>query len=226
MNRVAGIIRTHLTDKLSWTIIPWAVLASSFVCNLIIGGVSDDKIYTGGLASIFVYMLVLGITSIGQTFPFLIGLSVRRKDYFLGTTATVVIISVVSAIVLILIGFIEQQSNQWGVDLYFFKVPYLTDGPLLEQFWIFFNLMINLFFCGFIIASIHRRFGRNGLYFFFIILSLVITASVYLITWNKKWKVLLDWLADITVIELASGLLVLTLIYIGLSYLLLRKATI
>jgi len=226
MNRVAGIVRTHLTDKWSWTIIPWVILASSFVCNLIIGGLSNDKIYTGGLASIFVYMLVLGIVSVGQTFPFLIGLSVRRKDYFLGTTATIAIISVISAIVLILIGFIEQQSNQWGVGLYFFKVPYLTDGPLLEQFWILFNLMINLFFCGFIISSIHRRFGRNGLYLFFIILSVVLTVSIYLISLYEKWNELFEWFADISVIELASGVFMLTLIYIGISYLLLRRASI
>lgn len=226
MNRVVGIIKTHLADKLTWLILPWLILGISFACNLIVGSLADEKIYTGGLASIYIYMLVVGIGSVGQTFPFLIGFCTRRKDYFLGTAATIAIISFLSAIVLLLIGYVERETGQWGMELYFFNVKYLSDGPLLERFWILFTLMINLFFCGFAISSIHRKFGRNGLYFFFIALSVVMTVASYLITLNEKWKPIFGWMADISVMELANGLFLGTLIYVLFSYLLLRRATV
>lgn len=226
MNRVVGIMKTHLADRWSWLILPWLIMGISFVCNLIIGGISGDKIYTGGLASIYIYMLVLGIISVGQTFPFLIGFSARRKDYFLGTTATIAVISVISAIVLCLIGYVERETDNWGVQLYFFNVKYLSDGPLLERLWVNFTLMINLFFMGFTIACIYRKFGRNGMYFFFIGLGLVLTIGSYLISLFDKWKTIFDWLADLAVIDLANGLFVLTLLYVFFSYLLLRKAVV
>ncbi|WP_239614841.1 hypothetical protein [Cohnella mopanensis] len=226
MNRVIGIVRTHLADRWAWLVLPWVIMGMSFVCNLIIGSLADDKIYTGGLASIYVYLFVLGIVTVGQTFPFIIGFGARRKDYFLGTIASITIISVLSAIVLIILGYIERQTGYWGVGLYFFNVRYLSDGPILERFWVYFTMMINLYFCGFAISSIHRKFGRNGVFFFFIGLGVVLTAASYFISKYDKWKAIIDWFADLAVIELANGLFVGTLICILVSYVLLRKATV
>ncbi|QJD87497.1 hypothetical protein [Cohnella herbarum] len=226
MNRVVGIVKTHLADRWSWLAMPWVILGISFACNYIIGGASDEKIYTGGLASIYIYMMVLGILSVGQTFPFIMGFSGRRKDYFIGTTATIGLLAAITSILLCVIGYIERLTDQWGVGLYFFNVKYLTDGPAFQQFWVLFTLMVNLFFMGFAISCIHRRFGRNGMYIFFIVTGLAFTVSSYLIGLNDKWKALFDWFADISVLELANGLFALTVLYLLLSYLLLRKATV
>ncbi|WP_256760760.1 hypothetical protein [Cohnella sp. WQ 127256] len=226
MNRVLGIVRTHLADRWSWIIFPWLILSISFVTNLIIVKLIGDSIYSGGLASIYIYMMVIGILSVAQTFPFIIGFSVRRRDYFLGTTTTITVISALSAIVICLLGYIERKTDYWGVKLHFFNIEYLTDGPVLERLWILFVLMIHLFFLGFTISCIHRRFGRNGLFFFFIVLAIAFTISVYLITSYHKWNAIFDWFGDISVIELSSGLFICTLIYVGVSYLLLRRATV
>ncbi len=226
MNRVAGIIRTHLTDKWSWLFLPWIILMSSFFCNLVIAGAAGDKIYTGGLASIFIYMLVLGILSVGQTFPFIIGFGARRKDYFLGTTATITIISIAASVILLLVGYIETQTDGWGVDLHFFHLPYVSDGNVITRTWVLFSFMINFFFMGFTISCIHRKFGRNGLYAFFILAAIIITLSVYLISSYGNWDAIFDWFAETSAAQFASGMFILTLVYIGLSYLMLRKATV
>jgi len=226
MNKIAGIVKTHLADRWSWSILPWLILGISFCANLIIGGVSGDEIKTGGLASIYVYMFVLGIVSVGQTFPFLIGFGARRKDFFLGTTATILAIGVLSVILLLVLGWIESSTDYWGIGLQYFNVEYLTDGPLAERFWILFILMIHLFFSGFAIACIYRRFGRNGLYYFFGALGLILTCTFYLIGMNDKWKAVFDWFADVSVFELANGLFVATLLYVAFSYLMLRRATV
>jgi hypothetical protein len=226
MSRVTGIVKTHLTDRLSWLMLPWIILGSSFAVNVIIGSLIDEEIKTGGLASIFIYMMVIGIVSVGQTYPFLISFGARRKDYFLGTSATIALVSVGTAIALLLAGYVERVTDYWGIGLHFFAVPYLTDGSLLSQFWIFFILMMNLFFCGFAIGAVYRKVGRNGLFGVFIVLGLALTIAFYLTTYFDKWASVLDWVVCISVLELANGLLVLTLVYVAASYGLLRKATV
>ncbi|MFK4996826.1 hypothetical protein ACI2OX_02705 [Bacillus sp. N9] len=47
---------------------------------------SQKDFYTGGVTSIFIYIFVLGILVVIQTFPFALGMSIRRKDYFVATT--------------------------------------------------------------------------------------------------------------------------------------------
>jgi len=225
MSRVAGIVKTHVTDLWSWVTMPWMILGISFTVNVLIASMSGEKIETGGLASIFVYVLVLGIGSVGQTFPFLIGFGARRKDFFLGTTATIALIGGGTVILLLVLGYIERQTGYWGIDLHFFNIAYVTDGPLFQKFWVQFSIMLNFFFVGFAISSLYRRFGRNGLYFFFIVIGVAGTFGSFLISMYDKWYAVFDWFADLAVLELANGLFILTLVYVGLSYLLLRKAS-
>jgi hypothetical protein len=226
MNRVSGIIRTHLTDKWGWILIPWLVLASSFVVNLFVAGLSGEVIYTGGVASIFIYMLVLGIVIVAQTFPFIIGFGSRRKDYFLGTAATIVIISAIFALILCMLARIEVQSGNWGVNLHFFNIPYISDGSAIGSYWVQFSFMTHLFFTGFFIACLYRKFGRNGFFLFSIVLFVILSISVYLINIRDGWNAIFNWLGEISAVELATGLFLLTLVYLGLSYGLLRKATV
>ncbi|TVX98275.1 hypothetical protein [Cohnella terricola] len=225
MSRVAGIVKTHLTDLWSWAMMPWLILGISFTVNVIIGASVGDKIETGGLSSIYVYMLVLGVGSVGQTFPFLIGFGARRKDYFLGTTATIALIGAGSVILLLILGYVERQTGYWGIELHFFNISYVTDGPLIQKFWVLFSMMLHFFFVGFAISSIYRKFGRDGLFFFFIAFGVAITFAVYLLSVFDRLRAVFDWFVDLTVLGLANGLFLLTLVYVGLSYLLLRKAS-
>ncbi|RKP53889.1 hypothetical protein D7Z26_10860 [Cohnella endophytica] len=226
MNRLPGIMKIHLQDKWGWIILPWVILMISFSVNLIIGSTSGVEIYTGGLASIHIYMLVAGIASVAQTFPFAISYSVRRKDYFLGTLATIAIISVGSAIILWALGYIESElTGGWGMKLHFFNLPYVSDSNGIGQIWIQAATMLHLFFLGFAISSIHRRFGKTGLYTFFLAIFIIMTVSLFLLSFYDRWTVIGDWLGDVTAIEAASGLSLLTMIYLLFSYSMLRRST-
>ena len=56
-------------------------------------------------------------------------------------------------------------------------------------------------------------------------MGLVFTVAFYLISYYGNWEPIWNWIWGISVLELANRLLVLTLLYAGLSYLLLRRAT-
>lgn len=226
MNKVKGIVRTHLADYWSWLLIPLFILGISFTINLIIGISIGEELKTGGLSSIFVYMFVVGIISVGQTFPFLIGFGARRRDFFLGSSATIALFGVGWVTVLLILAWIERQTGYWGGNLHYFNIDHLMAGSMLEQFWLLFATMIHMFFGGFVIACLYRRFGRNGLYFFFIALMLALTCLGYSITYFGDWIALFEWLMDLSALVIASGLFVLALVYVAFSYAFIRKATV
>ena len=84
MNRISGVLKLHSRDKWSWIYIPAIILFSSFVVNLTVSYLfmNQEDMYTGGLTSIVIYLFVAGIIVVGKTFPFAIGMSIRRNRLF------------------------------------------------------------------------------------------------------------------------------------------------
>lgn len=229
MNSMTGIIKMHSRDKWLWLITPWIILLFSFFVNIVIAFFLDKPkpIYTGGLVSIFIYMMITGIIILMQTFPFALGLSIRRTDYFFGTSLMAILISVAFALVLFLLSIIESKlTGGWGLQMHYFHLPYLNDGTAVEQLLVYFMLMIHMFYLGFILSSIFRRFGRSGLFVFAAVMFIISSVCVLLLTYNQWWGNLFTWFAGHTAFELALWSMPLTALYVIVSYLLLRKSTI
>lgn len=229
MNRITGVIKMHYRNKNFWFYTPWIVLFSSFVVNFLISLLLGGKmtIYTGGLASIYIYMLIIGSITLRDTFPFALGFSVRRTDYFLGTVLMVIAVSAVAAILLLLLSLVESNlTDGWGVQLHFFHLPYVNDGPLSAQLWIYFVVLIHMYFLGFAIASVYQRFGRTGMYAFFIAAFLLVSVCIYVFTYFNWWNNIFRWLSHYSASELASWLVLAIAAYALVSYALLRKATV
>jgi hypothetical protein len=229
MNSVASVVSMHTTDKNSWFYTPLMVLGASFGINVIIAGLlgGTTAIYTGGLLSIYVYMLVGGAIVVTRSFPFAIGFSVRRKDYFWGTVTMAVTISAIWAVLISLLSLVEGSLiRNWGVNLHFFHLPYWSDSSIFAQFGLFFVEMLLMFFLGFAPASVYQRFGRSGMYIVsgvvlgcFSILSLL---STY---WNW-WGPIFAWLGQQTPVELTGWMALVAALCALASYGLLRKATV
>jgi hypothetical protein len=229
MNAVRTVVKMHTRDKLIWFFLPWMVLLGNFLITLIVvlmirllGG--KTPIYAGGLSSIYGVVCILGIVALNDTFPFALGFSVRRTDYFLGTTVMAVAVSAVAAVLLLLFSLLESVTGGWGVELHYFHLPYLNDGSLIEQIWIYFVVMANMYFLGFVIGSIYRRFGRAGMLMFFLIVFLLMSIFSLVWTYLRWWGAFFHWFSQFTAFELALLLLPLTALYLLASYLLLRRA--
>jgi len=91
MNRVLAAARMQLVHPLVTLGVPWMIVASSFAINLAIWGLGDvgDQApgggSTGGLASLYIAVLVIFIQAVTQMFPFALGLRLSRRDSYLGT---------------------------------------------------------------------------------------------------------------------------------------------
>ncbi|GCE31628.1 hypothetical protein KDA_71120 [Dictyobacter alpinus] len=230
MNRVPGIIKMYFQDKQSWMLIPWLwILLPSFAVNWLIALLthSDVGLYTGGLASLYLSTAAIGMLIVRETFPFAIGFSARRSEYFLGTLLVVLLFCTGSAVLLLLLSLIEHSLIRgWGVNLHFFSVPYVSDGPWPGQFWISFVLLVHLYSLGLMLASVYQRFRRNGLLILGVIALVTIALTFFALTSWIGWGGIIAWFAQHTAVDLASWLALPALLYIAISYLLLRKATI
>lgn len=229
MSRAVGVFKMHYRDKLSWFYLPWGIMACSFIVNFIIAYFiqesSTEGHITGGILSIFIYLLIIGIALFPQTFPFVLSYSVRRKDYFWGTTAMITLVSIITSILLVLLGVVESHVIEgWGVNMAFFDLPYLSDGNVLQQAWVMFSLFMNLFFMGFAIACFYRSTGRTGMIVSGCILLIVGSLGSYLMSVNGGWILLFEWFVKYSLAQHAVWLFGLAVIYAVLSYLMVRRS--
>ncbi|HEY7349822.1 MAG TPA: hypothetical protein VH599_16010 [Ktedonobacterales bacterium] len=229
MNRIASVMTMYSRDRFSWFLLPWIIVGSSFAINVFIALLLGGKtpIYTGGLSSIYVFMMVVGAITVAGTFPFAVGFGVRRKDYFLGTIAMAVATSAAWAILIWLLSLIEGNLiPNWGVDLHFFHLPYVSDGPLYAQLWTFFAVMVLMYFLGFLPASVYQRFGRTGMYTLFGLSGLLLSVLSLVNTYWNWWGPILDWFGQQSAAMLGLWTVPVIAVCILASYALLRKATI
>jgi hypothetical protein len=230
MNAIRTVVKMYTRGKLIWFFLPWIGLLLQFFAALIViliitllfGG--KTPFYPGGLITICVIMFLVGIMTLNDTFPFALGFGVRRTDYVLGTTVMAVEVSTVTAVLWLLCSLLEIVTGGWSIELYYFHLAYFNDGSLIEQFWVYFMVLANLYFLGFVVGSIHQRFGRAGTLIFLLIVFLLISLFSLVWTYLRWWGALLHWFSQYTAFELALLLLPLTVFYLLASYLLLRRA--
>ena len=228
MNRISGVLKLHSRDKWGWIYIPCIILFSSFAVNFLVSFLltSTEEFYTGGVSSIFVFLFVIGIIVVARTFPFAVGMSIRRTDYFIGSVVMGTIASIAYSMLIFLMAQVENLTNGWGNRLHFFSFPYLNDGTATEQLSMYFILFLHMFFLAFLIASFAKRFGLTGMLIASIASMLIGSLAVYLVHSYKLWGNIFSWFGGQTAVEIAYWLIPFVLFYLLASFLLLRRASV
>ncbi|VEF46520.1 Uncharacterised protein [Bacillus freudenreichii] len=225
---IQSVINIHRKDRWSWIFIPALILSLSYFVNLLVSLLinNDEKFYTGGVTSIFVYVLVLGIMVVAQSFPFAVGMSVTRKDYYYGTAFMGLAVNFIIAALMCIFAYLENMSNGWGERFHFFHFPYLNDGTFFEQLIMYMIQLTFLFFLGFLIGSFARRFGGKGMLLLSLGAFLIVSIVVFLFHQFHVWSDIFQWFSAQTAVGLSYWLLPFVLFNMAVSYILLRKASI
>lgn len=226
MNRSSQIIMMHLRNPFLLVALPWIIVFSSFLINLLISTFLNEPISTGGLGALVVIIFVTGITLVPQTFPLAIGLGATRHEYYVGTVFTALMMGVFSAILVLLLGWLEQATDAWGTGLSFFHLPYVHDGTILEQLILFLLLFMFFFYCGLTIAAVYRRYGRGSLLITMVGGLILGTLLSFFVTQYGWWMDIFHWFGRHTAFELSLWTLPLSLIMALFSYLLLRRSVV
>ncbi|WNR44988.1 hypothetical protein [Paenibacillus roseipurpureus] len=227
MNRVKQVVKLHSRSAKLWVGVPWAILALNFLISFVIAlSLSDEEsIHTGSLSSIFIYTFVAGTLTLKESFPFAIGFSIRRRDYFFGTILTVLYVNAASAITLTVLSAIEEATNGWNANLHLFKVEFLSDVSFLGMLGINFSLLIHCFFLGFVISSLHRRWGGLAMYLFFGASLVLGTILTYVMTHFNLWVEFGHWIAHYY-LDFFWWMIPVSAIYLFIAYGVLRRAAV
>ncbi|MGG1879499.1 hypothetical protein ABDI30_18260 [Paenibacillus cisolokensis] len=227
MNQVNRVIHIHMKQKLGWFYLPWAIMIFSFIVNLLIGFiVNGEKFYTGGLATMFIYMFVGALIGVVQLFPFSLGFSIRRTDFYTGTVILIIGISIFTAILLLLLSSLENWTNGWGERMHFFHLPYLNDGSILAQFTVFAILLITFAMLGMLIGSFYLRYRGLKTFIFLAGIFILLSAAGVIVTAFDGWMSVFEWFIGKTAFELSLWCLPGALLMAIGSLFMLRKSTV
>ena len=209
MSTLVNVARYHLVDRMTFVALPWGIMAFSFLVNVVVSATvptGPQGIYTGGLATIYVFLLVCGALIMTRSLPFGLMLGISRRSYYLGTTLLVVALSVVYGLGLTLLQLIERATDGWGLRLHFFRIPWIMDGPWYQTWLTSFVLLVLFFLYGMWYGLVFRRWSVPGLVAFIAAQILVALLVVVAVSMTHNWSAFGHFFTTVTAIALTGVL--------------------
>lgn len=219
MKTVPAVIRLYLAETRNPVLIFGSVLLAIFIATFAMlvyyeGGIVN----LGGVTSIYIFCFVTSILSLNEPLPFLLGMNIRRVDFFKATIAYFTILAVFFSICITLLSVIERSLNsRFSTHLYFFSQFIDRPYTIVYEFFAHLLTILILMSLGFFIAALYYRAGRLGVFLLFTIAFLFIMfAGVFLgVSFepllNAPWKIAVN------------GCLI-ALVFATGSYVLIRRA--
>ncbi|QPE04659.1 hypothetical protein IT882_00310 [Microbacterium schleiferi] len=227
MNRIGNVVRMQFVNRQTYVWLPLIILGSAFLVTLLIWSMLplEAMKYGGGAQAPMWYFFVLGILSLTQTFPFSQAMSVTRREFFLGTLLSSAVTGFILSAIVLVGGLIEQATNGWGMNGYFFALGWLVSGGPLVGAAVVFALTMVFFVSGFVIGTIYRRFGPLVLTVILVGLALLLLGALWVIGQLDAWAPVFGWIATQGPGGLAIGLVIAFIALSGIGYGLLRRVT-
>jgi hypothetical protein len=238
MNRIWNAARLNLVNR--WTVywIPLMILGFIWLVNLAIwwiisanvgGGDRQDAMdgtqWSGASFYIFVYMLVIAVQSMNMTFAYALGLSLTRREFYLGSSLAFVLLAFSYGVILTTLSYLEEWTNGWGLGGHMFTSVYFGSGPVWQRLFIFGAAMLFFAFIGAVSGAIFMRWRTNGLLIAAALSTLLIVGAIALITMTQSWGLVGEWF----VTSGPQGVIAWTLIPTALAalagYFILSRAT-
>lgn len=210
MTRVLQAARLHLIHPLVMLGIPWLVVAISFVLNvatwhLTPAGEADGG-FTGGVAALYITVLVVYIQAVTQLLPFAMGVSLSRRAFFLGTALMAALQSLGYGVALSALVSIENATGGWGQGLDYWAPGIFEVGNPVLQVFASGAPMLAFAFLGVGIGVVYQRWGPVGTWGLIIGSILLFGGLALLITWLEAWRDVGGWFADQSAATLTVGL--------------------
>ena len=214
MNTLVNVGRYHLIDRFTWLALPWGIMAFSFLVNIGVAlavPTSSRGIYTGGLVSLYVFMLLCGSLSMTRSLPFGLMMGISRRTYYAGTALLVLTLGVVYGLGLTLLQAIERATNGWGLNLHYFRIPWIMDGPWYETWLTSFVLLVAFVLYGMWYGLVFRRWSVPGLVTFVAAQIVVALLAVVAVSVTHSWSGVGHFFTTVTALALTGVLAVVAL---------------
>jgi hypothetical protein len=230
MTTYINVARYHLLQRLNYLVLPWAILAFVFGVDLVIlaitpAGNSSHR-YVGGLASILVLAFVLGLQSVARSLPFGLALGVSRRSYYLGTALLALGLAAVVGVVATVGQAIERGTGGWGIDMGFFRVPHILNGPWYLTWLTSFVSLTLLFVYGMWFGLVYRRWSLVGLVVFLAAQVTVLVIGALAVTWSHTWHHVGHFFAALSAAGLTGLIAALAVVLLTGGFTTMRRLTV
>ncbi|MGY2126819.1 hypothetical protein [Blastococcus sp. SYSU DS0617] len=210
MNRVLQAARLHLIHPAMMLGMPWLIVGISFALNLatwyVIASGDDESGVTGGVAALYVTVLIVFVQAVTQLLPFAMGVSLSRRAFYLGTALVACATALLSGVALSLLVSAENATGGWGRDIDFWAPGIFEVGNPVLQVFASAAPMLAFAFVGVGMGVVHQRWGQTGTWGLIIGTMLVFGGLALLITWLEAWRDVGEWFSDQSVVTLTVGL--------------------
>jgi hypothetical protein len=172
---------------------------------------SSRGIYTGGLVSLYVFMLLCGSLSMTRSLPFGLMMGISRRTYYAGTALLVLTLGVVYGLGLTLLQVVERATDGWGLNLHYFRIPWIMDGPWYETWLTSFVLLVAFVLYGMWYGLVFRRWSVPGLVTFVAAQIVVALLAVVAVSVTHSWSGVGHFFTTVTALALTGVLAVVAL---------------
>ena len=100
---------------------------------------------------------------IARQLPFALALGVSRRSYYAGAAMLSVVLAAVYGLALTVLQLIERATGGWGLNMKFFRVPYLLAGPWYLSWLTSFVVLALMLAWGMWFGIVYRRWNLMGL---------------------------------------------------------------
>ena len=182
--------------------------------------------HTGGVASIYVMFLVIGISASAGRCRSGWPSGVSRRSYYAGTAALGVALAAVDGLALAGLQAIERSTDGWGVHMHFFRVPYILAGPWYLTWLTSFVALALLFVYGMWFGIVYRRWNLAGAAAFTIAQFAVVLVAVLLVAWADAWSAVGHFFTGLTAAGLTGLLAGLAVLLLAGGHATIRRVTV
>ena len=230
MNRIRQVVRLQMPawpHMVGWT---WSMTAVAFGINLLSFMANDDPTdgvqTTGGLIGLYGVAIGMATVSVTQIFPYALGMSVTRREFYLAWSLLAVVQSVVYGLVVCLLRAVEQATGYWGMGMRYFGLPFMDDANPVLLLLGYAVPMLVVIHLGILLGTLHLRWGTTGVLAGLTLAFTALGLAAALITWTRQWHAIGRWLLDQSPTALLAGwpVLVAAAFAVG-GYTLIRRAT-
>lgn len=229
MKTLIHVAKLPRLDWINSIAVPWGALTLSWAINMVIfASIPTQKGggHTGGLATLFAFMLAIGSVTIVRFLPFGLTVGLSRRVYYLGIMTYVALTSALYAAILTALNLLESETDGWSLKLHFFRIPWLLDGPWYRTFLTTFVLLVATFMVGAMLGIVYQRFRLVGLTAFLALVAIALTIVALVITWHHGWHSFGHFVSGLTALGL-TGWLALFVAVLGVGeYATIRRATV
>lgn len=201
--RIMRVVRLQLVDKKQLILVPLLIIGSGIIISIIIGeliklaGAPPEAVYEGmrhNQAALWIltgYFVSLGALMYARSLPFAVALGSTRRDYWLGTTLTLMVTSLGLAVLSTVLLAAEKATRGWFTGSRMYDTYILGNGDYLNAFLMSFVISGISLLAGNFYAAIYLRWKSVGVTFTIIgtvvfllgFIALAVTTKLDIIGW-------------------------------------------